>query len=207
MIVLAIGAVLAGGVAGASASRAAVGKYQSTVPPCPSPNFVQPFTSWLDPGSYFLVPGGSFEAGTPGWTLKGGAGVVAGNETFYVNSPTDTKSLSLPMGSSATSPSVCVSLLSPDARLFVRNTGSVLSLLRVDLNYTDASGQPKTALVGVLPGLSAWTPSLPVLFLTGSILPIVGGQGQTWVSFTFTPIGLAGKWQIDDFYVDPIKHV
>jgi hypothetical protein len=30
---------------------------------------------------------------------------------------------------------------------------------------------------------------------------------ETWVSFTFTPIGIAGKWRIDDFYVDPLKHV
>jgi len=31
----------------------------------------------------------------------------------------------------------------------------------------------------------------------------VGGQGQTWVSFAFQPSG--GPWQIDDFYVDPLK--
>jgi hypothetical protein len=31
-----------------------------------------------------------------------------------------------------------------------------------------------------------------------------GGAGQTTVSFTFHVIG-HGNWQIDDFYVDPIK--
>jgi hypothetical protein len=206
LLALAVAGVLAVGAGSASPGSAAVGKYQSTVPDCPSYTLTHPFTPWLDPGSYFQVPGGSFETGTPGWALVGGAAVVTGNESFYVNSPADTESLSIPQGSSATSPSVCVSLLNPDARLFVRNTGSALSLLRVGLNYTDASGRARTALVGLLPGLGVWTPSLPILFITGSILPIVGANGQTWVSFTFTSIGLGGKWQIDDFYVDPLKN-
>jgi hypothetical protein len=166
----------------------------------------QPFLPWLDVGSYFLAPGGSFEgADTSGWTFKGGASVVAGNESYHVSGASDSRSLALPSGSSATSSSVCVTLLSPDARAFVRNTGSLLSLLRVDLNYTDVNGKSRTATVALLPGSSSWSLSLPVLFLLDSITPIVGSGGQTWVSFTLAPIGLAGKWQIDDFYVDPLK--
>jgi hypothetical protein len=74
----------------------------------------------------------------------------------------------------ATSSLVCVTLLSPDARVFIRNTGSLLSLLRVDLNYTGASGRSRTATVGLVAGGSSWSLSLPVLFLLDSITPIVG---------------------------------
>jgi hypothetical protein len=193
-------------IAGLAASTAsATGRY-ATVQQCPAYSMGQPFLPWLDPGSYFLAPGGSFESGTSGWTFRGGASVVSGNESYHVNGASDSRSLALPSGSSATSSSVCVTLLSPDARVFVRNTGSLLSLLRVDLNYTDANGRSQTATVGLLPGGSSWSLSLPVLFLLGSIKPIVGSGGQTWVSFTFVPTGSAGKWQIDDFYVDPLKN-
>jgi hypothetical protein len=194
--------VIAGFVASTASAR---GRYAS-VQPCPAYPMVQPFLPWLDAGSYFLAPGGGFEGSTSGWNFKGGASVVSGNESYHVNGASDSRSLALPTGSSATSSLVCVTLLSPDARVFIRNTGSLLSLLRVDLNYTDASGRSRTATVGLLAGGSSWSLSLPVLFLLDSITPIVGSGGQTWVSFTFTPAGTAGKWQIDDFYIDPLKN-
>ena len=50
---------------------------------------------------------------------------------------------------------------------------------------------------------SSWSLSPQILFVN-RIAPIVGGQGQTWVSFTFRPT-TGGAWQIDDFYVDPLK--
>src|SRR5687767_13195318 len=51
------------------------------------------FAPWGDYANYALVPGGSFEAGTPTWAMSGGAKVVAGNEPFYVSSRSDSKSL------------------------------------------------------------------------------------------------------------------
>jgi hypothetical protein len=71
-------------------------------PDCPTYPMSQPFLPWLDLGSYFLMPGGSFENGAPGWTLAGGAKVVNGNESFSVGVAKDSHSLSLPPGSSAT---------------------------------------------------------------------------------------------------------
>jgi len=44
-----------------------------------------------------------------------------------------------------------------------------------------------------------------VLFLQ-NIVPLLGGNGQTWVTFSFAPVGSGGSWRVDDFYVDPIKH-
>ena len=173
---------------------------------CPATTTVQPFLPWLDAGHYFLGPSGSFESTLSGWTVTGGARIVSGNEPYHVHSATDSRSLLLPNGSAVSTPSICVSLDSPDLRLFVRNTGSALSLLRVDMTYTSPAGKPTTLTVGLLPGAFGWTLSIPVLFLE-DVLPIANGHGQTWVSFTFAPGGFAGKWQVDDFYVDPIKHV
>ena len=167
----------------------------------------QPFLPWLDAGSYFLAPGGDFESGLTGWTTEGGAKIVAGNESSYVGSKTDSHSLYLPAGSSATTPTMCISLDSPDFRVFVQNTGSLLTLMNVTVNYTDAAGKSHSLLLVPMPGLAKWSLSLPELILA-NITSILSSNGQTSVSFTFTPVGIGTvHWQIDDLYVDPIKHV
>jgi hypothetical protein len=187
------------GALGASTASA----HDSTPSSCPTYTTVQPFLPWADVGYYFLDPGGSFENTLTGWTASGGAKIVSGNESYYANSPSDKHSLSLPKGSSATSPSICVTADTPDLRVFVQNSGSVTSTLDIVMNYTTKKGKPKSATVFSLLGGPSWSPSLPVLFLA-NIDALLDGTGSTWVSFTFVPNG--GKWQIDDFYVDPIKH-
>src|SRR3954465_12871062 len=67
------------------------------------------FAPWHDNKSYVLTDNGGLEQGDTGWTLAGGAAVVEGNETFAVGGAADHQSLSLPAGSSATSPAHCVS--------------------------------------------------------------------------------------------------
>src|ERR1700688_1087747 len=59
------------------------------LPSCAAQATSTPFAPWGDTSSYFLMPGGGFEAGAPGWTLAGGPTVVAGNETSFVNAKTD----------------------------------------------------------------------------------------------------------------------
>jgi len=190
-------AALATGVAAAQAAP-----QSKPVADCPPETLVQPFLPWHDQSTYFLAPGGDFEA-PAGWTLSGGAATAAGNETSYVNSPSDVSSLGLPTGSSATSPQICVTIHSPNVRLFSTNGGSSRSLLQVLLNYTDKRGVARTSSVGTLRAGSSWSLSSQIMFLS-RIAPVVGGHGQTWVSFTFKPTS-GGAWQIDDFYVDPIK--
>jgi hypothetical protein len=72
-----------------------------------------------------------------------------------------------------------------------------------DLNYTDRRGAARTAVVGTLRAGSSWSLTPQIMFLS-HVAPVVGGHGQTWVSFTFKPTS-GGAWQVDDFYVDPIK--
>jgi hypothetical protein len=187
----------------ATAAASATGRYGQQAN-CPSTAMVQPFaTGWGDTDSYFLAPGGSFEGSLTGWTVKG-ATVGHGNETYYVNSSKDRSSLNLPNGSQATSPSICVTTQTPDLRVFVRNTGSASATLNVNMTYTNMQGQPTTVTVGSLTGGASWSLSPQVSFLQ-NIMPLVNSNGQTWVTFTFAPVGKNGQWQVDDFYVDPIK--
>lgn len=52
-------------------------------------------------------------------------------------------------------------------------------------------------------GGSSWHPSLPAVALL-NLLGIVN-DGNVTVAFRLTPIGLGAQWQVDDFYVDPLK--
>jgi hypothetical protein len=184
----------------AAAPSAQAGPLLSAVGACGSPTLEQPFLRWLDPFSYTLVPGGSFESGSAAWTLSK-AKVVSGNETFYVHAKRDSKSLSLPAGSSATSPAMCVDATYPTLRFFARSSKlALLSTLKVEVLYEDAAGRVLRAPIGVIPSGTSWKPTLPTLVVANllSLLP----NGKTAVAFRFTPVGTA-SWWIDDVYVDP----
>lgn len=183
------------------APAAQAGILVSSATSCASEKFEQPFLRWGDAFSYTLSPGGSFEAGAPGWTLRGGAAVKAGNESYYVHGASDGYSLALPNGSSATSASLCVGIDHPSLRFFVRNGGSLLSTLKVDVLFEDSLGDVLTAPVGVIAAGSSWGPTLPQLVAV-SLLPLLPDQ-RTAIAFRFTPVGLGGDWHIDDVYVDP----
>jgi hypothetical protein len=132
---------------------------------------------------------------------------VSGNESFYVRSGADSKSLSLPTGASATTSEMCIGLLHPTLRLFVSNSGSVLSTLKVEAVVTDSSGKTHASFVGLVLGTRAWQPSLPLLILQNlKSLPVVT-DGTSRVAFRFTAQGLFGSWRIDDVYVDPFMGV
>jgi len=160
--------------------------------------YEQPFTPWLDFASYTLVPNGDLESDAAGWSLDGGASVVADNESFYVHDAGDAHALSLPAGSSATTSGMCVAATSPDLRFFARNLGSPLSTLKVEVLFTDPLGRPHALPVALLLGGSSWQPTLPIPLLANLTL------GTTSVAFRFTPLG-GSEWRIDDVYVDPFK--
>jgi hypothetical protein len=172
---------------------------------CPVSAYEQPFAPWLDPANYVLAPNGGLESGAVGWSLEGGASVVAENESFYVHGARDTSSLSLPSGSAATTSGMCVDATSPDLRLFVRNSGSLLSTLKVEVLYTDALGQSRALTVALLAAGSTWQPTLPVLLFANLTAPPLVTDGMTSVAFRFTPQGSWSGWKIDDLYVDPFK--
>jgi hypothetical protein len=187
-------------VAGAAPASAGI-----SVSPCAQEDLGQPFLRWADPLYYKLAPNGGLEQGSTSWLLSGGARIIDQNEPFHVGNATDGHSLVLPPGSSATTAATCVSLLDPSLRLFTVNTGSPLSVLKVEALYTDALGYSRSTTVSLLIGLNTWQPSLPVAFLAQLANPPLLTDGRTSVAFRFTPVGKLGNWKIDDVYVDPFK--
>src|SRR5579859_2132505 len=186
MAAAAVVAALAGigaGTASAGDGAGIPGKYAQG---CPTFSTVEPFAPWGDYGDYFLGPAADFEGSLTGWTAKGGAKIVSGNESYYVNSPTDSHSLSLPKGGSATTPSICVTLETPDIRMFVRNSGSSNATFQINMTYTNNQGKASTATVAKIAVVknAAWAPIDPVMFLA-NIQSILSSNDQTWVTFQF----------------------
>ena len=96
----------------------------------------QVFAPWGDSYSYLLASNGGFESGSWGWSLSGGATVVSGNQPFFGSG---TRSLSLPSGSSAMSPTVCLGT----QQLYIRMFGK-------DLNGTDSGLRVRVYFYGLL---------------------------------------------------------
>src|SRR3954452_21149746 len=86
---------------------------------CTAPQLFNPLTAFKDQRSYFVAPEGDFEnPQLPGWQLDGGASVRDGGSTQAVLGADHAMSLTLPAGSSATSPEMCVDLNYPTFRFF-----------------------------------------------------------------------------------------
>jgi hypothetical protein len=185
------------------APAASAGVLVSSATSCDSQTFEQPFVPWADVASYVIAPNGTFENGSSGWTLSGGASVVLGNESYNVHGAGEARSLALPSGSSATSASMCVGIEHPDLRIFARNTGSSLSTLKVDVLFEDAAGNVQSLTIGTLTGSASWQPSV-VMPLVVNLLPLLPNE-RTAVAFRFTADSAAGSWRIDDVYVDPYR--
>lgn len=194
-----MGLVAATAVAAAAITGTAAAATVSADNPCGYSTFFSPFKGFGDVNTYVPVPGGSFEPGQAAWTL-GGSSVGTGNETYYVNSTKDTRSLTLPAGSSATSPAMCIAVDYRTIRFFALNSGNSSSTLRVDLVYVK-SGVPQVQFVGRITSANKWQPSPILTYNTGAF----GCVGSINVAFRFTVEG-SGSWKIDDAYVDPRLH-
>lgn len=163
---------------------------------CPDPT-TQAFRQWGDWAQYAEVPDGGFEAGADGWRLAGGAQVVAGNEPFYLRSSRDRRSLAMPEGSSATSPPMCIGLLSSKMRFVV--AGSQRSRLRVQILYRGLISNTLGVLDGgTIDASGAWAPS-PEMTMLGGVLPLLTRS----VQFRF--VSESGTALMDDVYLDPWK--
>lgn len=192
-----------------TASAAAPSAQATTLAlPCPTPA-AQTFAPWGDPNWYSPAPDGGFENGAAGWTLAGGARIVTGNEPYMVGGAGQSHSLSLPAGSSATSPPMCIGLLSDGMRFFLQNTGAAGSGMRVQVIYNGGAGALLGGLGstlgisdrGTFSGTSAWQPS-PNFLMAGGVVPLLTQS----VQFRFTPLSTGGSWRIDDVYLDPLMH-
>jgi hypothetical protein len=170
---------------------------------CSYTGATQVFKPWGDQHSYALAPDGGFEAGGSGWSLQGGASLAPENESFHLNSASDSTSLSLPTGSSVVSPPLCMSLETPVFRMLARNSGNPSSKLRVEATYS-LLGLVRTTVVNTVSAGPEWAPTQemsPILGLSN----VVGTLVPSYIQVRITPVGTGGAWQVDDFYVDPFS--
>jgi hypothetical protein len=162
----------------------------------------QPFAPWRDYAYYIPVPGGSFESGSPSWQLAGGASVVVGNEPYYVRSSSDRRSLYLPGGSTATSPTVCFAFGDWHMRFFTRNGGSSSSTLKVQILVRNLVGVVSVLDGGTVRADGTWDPSPRVSALVTNVGGLLGVTQA--VAFRFKASSGAA-FRIDDIYLDPFK--
>lgn len=172
-----------------------------TAQACPYEGAEQVFRPWGDINYYVLAPDGGFESGGSEWSLSGGAKAAKGNESYYLNDAGDAKSLSLPDGSSATSPPICMSIDTPVLRMVARNTGDSSSRLRIEATY-ELLGSVRTNVVNDITAGSRWAPTQELSVVLG-LSTIAGTVIPSAIQVRITPLDDRGAWRIDDFYVDP----
>lgn len=189
-------------VAQAAAPKPAPVTYAS----CNYGAYTQIFYPWGDHSYYDAIPTGSFETGdAPGWTLTGGASVTTPGNTLVPY--TRGYALSMPVGSSVTTPPICVETGLPYIRMFGYTTTiptKVTSGLQVQLLYTSTAGKDVTQNLTTINNLKAWAPTPQIkLPSADSIKP--DSNNHLWVQYRFTPLNKTA-WSIDDLFVDPKKH-
>jgi hypothetical protein len=169
---------------------------------CTQQPVTTPFSQWGDTSNYFLVPGGNFEGTSDqvGWSLSN-ASLTPGNEPFYVDSSSDSQSLTIDAGGTATSPFFCVDNTMPDLRFFAQEATAGTDL-EVQAVVDSPYGQITVPVADLADGsMPSWAPTAPISGDSG-VIP----EGETMmVALQFVAPQSAGSWQIDDVYVDPYR--
>ena len=188
---------IAGLAALAAAIATAVGTTTAgaTSSSCPARTMKTAFSSFGDTSQYFLAPNGGFESGTSGWTVGGGAAVVAGNETSYLNSKSDARSIKLPANGWVQTGQICTNPNDQTIRLMVKG---VSGQLKVDATILSGGNIRTWSSQVDANGSSGWRASQIIQFALGNQY-----LGATTIQLKFT--ALSTTWQIDDLYIDPFK--
>jgi hypothetical protein len=153
-----------------------------------------------DNSPYTLAPNGGLEGGATGWSLSGGAKVGPGNNSLRSGA----YSLSLPSGSSATSPAACVKLADSASRFFLRNASGT-GKVRVDITYRTVLGLlPVTTNLGYATAGGQWQPSPKYGHILGNVLGTLALNSDLAASIRFKFTAVGGSFQVDDLFVDPL---
>ena len=170
---------------------------------CDDAPLSQPFSPWGDNANYKLAPGGDFESGLEGWSLRN-AGLVSGSSPHAATGAVGDHSVVIKPGGSVTSPATCVNLDYPTARFFTKSSGGLLGLLpamKVDVLYQKGALGIIAVPAGVVLPQSRWNPSGKML--THALLGATLAGGEAPIALRFTAV--AGTWTIDDVFVDPYR--
>jgi hypothetical protein len=154
----------------------------------------QVFNPWGDSSNYYFPGNGGFENGASGWTLGGGAQLVADNETAFVHSAADAHALSIPDGGSA-SVQLCYGLYYPALRFFVKGDGATVHVSITTKNWL---GAVSTLDGGTFQAGAGWAPSPKLSTLMSALIAPLGSKTMA------LRIDVSGApAEIDDLYVDP----
>jgi hypothetical protein len=197
MAVLMIGGLLALLPAVASAKPAPSPSPSPVTADCPPPSLFTPLSAFGDTRSYFVVPGGAFEA--PAWSLAGGATLTGGSGPLQLGPAQG--ALKLPPGGSATSPVFCVDVDYPTMRFFSAQLApKSSSKLTVDVIYpARGDSNPKAATVSK--ATAAWVLS-PDVRLRPDRVDKADGWRSVQIRFAADKAA-HGDWRVDDVLVDP----
>ena len=172
---------------------------------CTAPRLFNPLLAFKDRRDYFVAPAGDFEdSALPGWQLTGGATVTSGNSPHAVAGGAHGKSLSLPSGSSATSPEMCVDLSYPTFRFFVaqleRDTDSDLA---IDVIYPGlAKNNVREAKKLRLRAKDGWKLSDDIK-LEPQRLGKAWGWRRIAIRFRVESDNKSAAYRVDDVLIDP----
>jgi hypothetical protein len=148
-----------------------------------------------DTNAYFTAPSGTFESGTPGWTLSS-ASVVLGNESRFVNGITHVRSLQVLRGGKAVSPVFCNQFGERSIRFFYK--GTVGARVHLHIDVTNSATDNSSTL--------DWETTVPLLgwgVANGIPVPDLYSQGYENLQLTFSAVG--GAVAVDDVEIDPFK--
>jgi hypothetical protein len=173
-----------------------------TTKDCEPRSISNPFAPWGDNADYVLAPDGAVENGAGEWTLRNGASVAGGNSPFYANSSTDSHSLSIPQGGTASSATMCIGKEHPTIRFFAKNQSSTTSSLLVQVEVETIFGREVSLPVGIERGNQNWEPSSSMRLVVNYLN--IAPNSYTPVEFKFTARN--GSWLVDDVYVDPRRN-
>ncbi len=192
---IACASVVCGGLLGFSAARALAAGVPAKTAVCEGQIFAQPFGAFKDSNYYTFVPGSDFKGPSQGWELSKGAQII------QTTGPAG-GALDLPSGAVAVSPPVCVTLLYPTARVWVRNVkGGEDVSVGVGVAYANTKTATNPKNVGQVHGQqNSWTLSEPF-----NVQPQIAGSVEETreVRFVFVAGGRTSDFQLSGLYVDP----
>jgi len=172
---------------------------------------VKAFQAFGDSSDYFLAPNGGLESGSAGWQLTN-ASVVSGNESYFVNAKSDTRSLSIAPGGRAVTSAICVDTTRTGFRFFAKQAVSATGPnLKVSILWVGPDGVTRNLSVDKLAGTNyrSWTPSrFWAPQLAAQLFQRLGltAQDTASVRLVFQAENVAGPaWRVDDLFIDPFR--
>jgi hypothetical protein len=172
---------------------------------CKAPRLFNPLVAFKDTRDYFIAPAGDFEdPSLPGWQLTGGAEVTSGGSAHAVTGAGQASSLSLPPGSSATSPEMCVDLNYPSFRFFASQfEAETDSDLAIDVIYPSlAKDNVREAKKFRLKAKDGWRLSDDIK-LDPQRLGKRSGWRRVAIRFRVEPGKKSSAYRVDDVLIDP----